>query len=269
MKFWAVNGADIRGNWIHDNRGPGIWADTNNNDFLIERNLIEGNDGSAIFYETSYNAIIRDNTLRRNNLVEGKGFADRGDNFPSAAIYISESGGDARVPARTQQIDIYRNNFENNWSGITLWENADRFCNSPANTSTDVCTLLVDDVSRCRRPGITSAPLLEDCRWKTQRVAIRQNRFSVDPQALGCDSLCARMAIISNYGTSPAWSPYRGDVIQKAITFDQGNRWYDNTYVGPWTFMPLDTDGRVDPARWQGPAYRQDEGSTFSSVGGN
>ena len=47
MKFWSVDGADIRGNWIHDNRGPGMWADTNNNDFLIERNLIEGNDGSA------------------------------------------------------------------------------------------------------------------------------------------------------------------------------------------------------------------------------
>jgi hypothetical protein len=269
MKFWAVNGVDIRRNWIHDNHGPGIWADTNNNDFLIEHNLIEGNDGSAVFYETSYNAIIRNNTLRRNNLLEGKGFADRRDNFPAAAIYVSESGGDPRVPARTDKIDIYRNVFDDNWSGITLWENADRFCNSPANTSTDTCTLLVKDVTRCERPGIASAPLLEDCRWKTQRVAIWRNRFSVNPKAIGCDSLCARMAVISNVGTSPAWSPYKGDVIQKAITYDQGNRWYDNTYLGPWTFMPLDTDSRVDPARWQGPAYRQDQGSTFTPIGDN
>src|SRR4051812_13724965 len=45
MKFWQVNGADVRGNWIHGNPGPGIWADTNNNVFLVEKNLIEGNDG--------------------------------------------------------------------------------------------------------------------------------------------------------------------------------------------------------------------------------
>ena len=60
-KFWAVNGADIRGNWVHDNRGAGLWADTNNNDFLIEDNLIENNDGEAVFYETSYNLILRNN----------------------------------------------------------------------------------------------------------------------------------------------------------------------------------------------------------------
>ena len=266
MKFWAVDGADIRGNWIHANHGPGIWADSNNNDFLIEHNLIEDNDGSAIFYETSYNAIIRDNTLRRNNLVEGKGFADRGDNFPAAAIYVSESGGDPRVPARTDKIDIYRNVFEDNWSGITLWENADRFCNSPANTSTGVCTLLVPHVSQCRQPGIGSVPLLGDCRWKTQRVTIHENHFSVDPKAIGCDSLCARMAIISNFGTSPDWSPYKGDVVQKAITFNQENRWYDNVYVGPWSFMTLDTDGRVGPDGWRGGDYRQDRDSTFTTT---
>ena len=72
MKLWAVNGADIRGNWIHGNHGPGIWADTNNNDVLIEQNVIEDNDDTAIFYETSYNAIIRDNVIRRNNLVGGR-----------------------------------------------------------------------------------------------------------------------------------------------------------------------------------------------------
>ncbi|MGH3432223.1 MAG: right-handed parallel beta-helix repeat-containing protein, partial [Thermocrispum sp.] len=86
-KFWAVDGADIRGNWVHDNRGAGLWADTNNNDFLIEGNVIEDNDGEAIFYETSYNAVIRENTIRRNNWVSGRQFASRGDSFPAATIY--------------------------------------------------------------------------------------------------------------------------------------------------------------------------------------
>ena len=268
MKFWAVDGADIRGNWIHDNHGPGIWADTNNNDFLVEKNLIEGNDGAAVLYETSYNAIIRDNLVRRNNLVEGKGFADRGDSFPAGTVYISESGGDPRVPARTDKIDIYRNVFEDNWSGITLWENADRFCNSAANTSTGSCTLLVSRTSRCSPPAITGAPLLADCRWKTQRVDVHDNRFSVHPAAIGCKDGCARMAVLSNYGTFPAWSPYKGTLVEQAITFDQQNRWHGNTYVGPWTFTPMDAAHRLTPVQWQAAPYRQDAGSTFSSSKG-
>jgi hypothetical protein len=265
MKLWAVNGADIRGNWIHDNHGPGIWADTNNNDVLIEQNLIEDNDDTAIFYETSYNAIIRDNVIRRNNLIGGRQFADRGDDFPEAAIYLSESGGEPRVKARTDLIDIYRNDFEDNWSGVTLWENADRFCNSPANTSTGICTLLVRSVSNCRPPAIKQQPLLGDCRWKTQRVDIHDNRFVFDPAVIkGCKSLCGRMAVISNFGTVPRWSPYKGDTVQRAITVDQENRWYSNSYVGPWTFTTLDPKGRLTADQWRSAPYHQDRGSTFS-----
>jgi hypothetical protein len=116
IKFWVVNRADIRGNWIHDNRGAGLWADTNNNDFLIEYNLIEDNDSEALFYEISYNLVFRDNVVRRNAIVAGKRKADRGDNFPVASVYLSEAGGDARVPARTHLVDIYDNTFEDNWS---------------------------------------------------------------------------------------------------------------------------------------------------------
>lgn len=268
IKFWAVNGADVRNNWVHDNRGTGLWADTNNNDFLIERNLIEDNDGTAIYYETSYNAVIRDNTIRRNNWVEGRGFADRADNFPVATIYVSEAGGEPRIRARTDKIEIYGNVLEDNWSGITLWENADRYCNSPANTSTDSCTLLVPDTARCSQPGISSEPLYSDCRWRTQRVDIHHNRFALDPAAVHCHVTCGRMALLSNFGTYPDWSPYDGDVVQEAITQGQDNRWHDNTYVGPWTFMPFDTSRVLDPVEWQLAPYGQDEGSTFARRAG-
>lgn len=268
MKFWAVNGADVRGNWIHHNRGAGVWADTNNNDFLIEDNLIEDNDGSAIFYETSYNAVIRDNTIRRNNWVSGREFLSRNDNFPAATIYLSESGGEPRIPARTDKIEIYGNVLEDNWSGITLWENADRYCNSPANTSSGKCTRLVPKVTNCTQPHISTPPLFDDCRWKTQRVEIHDNRFAIDHKLVGCTSLCARMAVISNYGTVPEWSPYHRDVVQQNITFRQANRWFDNTYAGPWTFMPFDTGRTLDPSLWQAAPYRQDRGSTFGPAGG-
>ncbi|GAB7184195.1 right-handed parallel beta-helix repeat-containing protein [Kitasatospora sp. Ki12] len=266
VKFWAVDGADIRGNWVHDNRGTGLWADNDNNDFLIENNVLEANDGAALIYETSYNAVIRNNTVRRNNWVEGRRHAADGDDFPHAAVYLSEAGGEPRVPARTDRIEIYRNTLEDNWSGITLWENADRFCNSPANTSTGYCTLLVKDPGRCVKPAIDTPPLYSDCRWKTQRVDIHDNRFALDTSVVKCTVDCGRMAVLSNYGTYPDWSPYMGKRVAEAITLKQDNRWHDNVYRGPWTFVADDPGRPLDSGQWQGTPYRQDTGSTFATT---
>ncbi len=265
IKFWAVNGADVRGNWVHGNHGPGLWADTNNNDFLVENNLFESNEGEGLFYEVSYNLILRNNTFRKNALVSGKEFADRGDNFPEAAVYLSESGGEPRIPARTAKIDISGNTFDNNWSGITAWENADRFCNSPANSSSGDCTRLVPRISSCAAPGIAKAPLIDTCRWKTQNVDIHGNTFSFDPAAIGCtNGLCGRMAVLSNFGTFPSWSPYQGSTVQNAITFRQNDVWRANSYSGPWTFMPFDTSRTLTAAQWQASPYSQDTCSSFT-----
>ncbi|WP_445398582.1 right-handed parallel beta-helix repeat-containing protein [Streptomyces sp. LE64] len=268
VKFWAVDGADVRGNWVHDNRGTGLWADTNNNDFRIEDNLLEANDGAALIYETSYNAVIRKNTIRRNNWVEGRKHAERGDTFPYATVYLSESGGEPRIRARTDKIEIYRNVLEDNWSGITLWENADRFCNSPANTSSGHCTLLVPDPERCAQPAIATAPLYADCRWKTQRVEVHGNRFALDKSVVGCTEKCDRMAVLANYGTYPNWSPYHGERISRAITHEQRNRWYDNVYLGPWEFVAHDPSRVLYFGQWQGTPYQQDTGSTLDTRAG-
>ncbi|MFI1536224.1 right-handed parallel beta-helix repeat-containing protein [Streptomyces anandii] len=265
VKFWAVDGADVRGNWVHGNHGAGLWADTNNNDFRIEDNVLEANDGAALIYEASYNAVVRDNTIRRNNWAEGRRYADRGDSFPFATIYLSESGGEPRIKARTNRIDIYGNVLEDNWSGITLWENADRFCNSPANTSSGDCTLLVKRSARCARPAITTAPLYADCRWKTQRVDIHDNRFVLDESVVKCTVKCDRMAVLANYGTYPDWSPYQGDRVAEAITLKQQNRWHDNAYVGPWKFVVHDPSRVLDFTQWQSAPYRQDAGSTLDA----
>lgn len=264
IKFWSVDGADVRGNWVHDNRGPGLWADTNNNDFLIEGNVIEDNDSEAVFYETSYNLVLRDNLIRHNTIVSGRTFAQDSDDFPVAAVYLSESGGEPRVPARTDRIEISGNRFEGNWSGITLWENADRFCNSAANTSTGTCTRLVPDVTACAQPAIATEPLYSDCRWKTQRVDIHDNTFIADPSVTGCaPGYTDRMAVLSNFGTYPDWSPYMGDAVQQAIVADQDLRWFDNTYIGAWTFLVGSVGRVVSPAEWQAMPNGQDGGSTF------
>ncbi|MDI5978169.1 right-handed parallel beta-helix repeat-containing protein [Amycolatopsis magusensis] len=265
-KFWAVDGADIIGNWVHHNHGVGLWADTNNNDFLVEGNLIEDNGSEGLFYEISYNLELVGNTFRRNALVQGRNRAAKGDNFPVASVYISESGGEPRLPARTDGIVIRGNMFSENWSGITLWENADRFCNSPANTSTLSCTALVSPTSDCSAPAIASEPLYGDCRWKTQRVSVFDNTFEFDSTLEGCLGLCGRMAVLSNYGTFPAWSPYKAAVISEAVTFEQDNRWYDNKYYGPWSFVAHDTSRQLTAAQWRAAPYSQDTCSVFGAM---
>jgi hypothetical protein len=77
--------------------------------------------------------------------------------------------------------------------------------------------------------------------------------------------MCGRNAIFSNYGTYPSWSPYKGDVITKAIAFNQGNVFGNNTYVGPWAFMPVDTGHQLSPSAWKAAPYNQDAGSTSTA----
>ena len=155
--------------------------------------------------------------------------------------------------------------FDNNWSGITAWENADRFCNTPANSSSGDCTRLVPKVPTCSTPSISKAPLVDTCRWKTQNVDVHNNSFSFDPKVIGCtNGMCGRMALLSNYGTFPSWSPYQGDVVQNAITFKQTNSWHGNTYTGPWKFMPFDTSHALTSTQWAAAPYGQDAGSSFS-----
>ncbi len=266
-KFWAVDGAIVTNNWVHHNRSVGLWADTNNKGFRFEGNYINDNDAEGIFYEISYNAVIRNNTLIRNALVKGRAFAARGSNFPVGAIYLSESGGDHRVNGGVYaKFRITGNYFENNWSGVVLWENADRFCNSPANTSGGYCTEGgAASIAACVEGIIAAEPFYSDCRWKTQNVVVADNDFHLDRAAIGCSTRtgsCGVQALFANWGTYPAWSPYTGRAVQDAITFKQNNRFRNNRYVGNWRFTAYETGKRLTFSEWQAAPYFQDAGST-------
>jgi hypothetical protein len=202
--------------------------------------------------------------LVRNALGKGGEFAARSDNFPVAAVYVSESGGDSRVPG-TPTLEIAGNYFEDNWSGVTLWEDADRYCGSPNNANT-YCTLVSSSatITTCVQPGIASAPLYDDCRWKTQNVSVKDNEFHLDPANIGCsNSYCARQAMISNTG-SVSGSPYTGTVVEDAVTLHQNNHFANNRYFGPWRFMAHDTGVELDFSAWQAASYGQDVGSTLT-----
>jgi hypothetical protein len=240
VKFWAVKGATVTNNWVHDNHSVGLWADTNNYGLDFEHNYISNNDANGLFYEISYNAKITYNTFIGNALVAGP----QNTNFPIGAVYISESGGDSRIDGGAYStFEIAHNSFRDNWSGVVLWENADRFCGSPANTSSSYCTLVNSSVvklSTCAQGTINSEPYFSDCRWKTQNVSVHDNSFSLTPANVpGCTSasMCGFNAMFSNWGTYPPWSPYQGPIVQNAIASTQNNHFVGNSYDGPWRMM--------------------------------
>jgi hypothetical protein len=269
-KFWQTADGQFEDNWVHDNYSVGVWWDANNTGFDIQGNYISGNYGNGLIYETSYNALIKNNTFVRNAIGAGAS----GPGFPDSAIYISESGSDHRVPGDYgDSFQITGNIFLDNWGGVVLWENSNRYCNSPVNTSTGTCTLVdpsLITINSCNSKNIGQEPYYSDCRWKTQNVSVTGNVFDFTPSDLGSSctaaNLCGFQGIFSEYGTYPAWSPYQGTAVGKHIAYDQNNRFSANAYKGPWMFMAGQQGNVVNSSQWRGSPYNQDAGSTFDAA---
>jgi hypothetical protein len=260
-KFWNVNGASVENNWVHGNHNVGLWADTNNRGFDISGNYFSNNYAEALIYEISYNAQIEGNLFVRNAI--GAGPSSPG--FPTPAIYISESGSDSRVATSyNTSFQIRRNVFINNWSGVILWENSNRFCGSPDNSSSGACTLVdpaVANIRTCTKSALQHATSRQSpdyydlCRWKTQDVDVDANRFSFDPAAAGARCTpargCGYVGVFSEYGSDPSWSPFHGTAVEDHITFRQGNHFTGNVYNGPWKFMALADGQTVSWSAWR------------------
>src|SRR3984957_6654264 len=269
-KFWDVDDAVITNNWIDGNHSVGLWADTDNRGFEIANNHISGNYAYGLIYEISSNAEITGNTFSKNGI--GAGPSNAG--FPTSAIYISESGGDSRVPGRySGKLEIADNTFVNNWGGVILWENSNRFCNSPANTSGGYCTLVDPGrvtLSSCNSSDIEKEPYYADCRWKTQNVSVDHNVFDFAPASVGANCTaateCGFQGVFSEYGTYPDWSPYQGPIVEKHITYDQGNRFFDNDYNGPWQFMVYQKGNVVSWQSWNSAPHILAKGSVVAGL---
>jgi hypothetical protein len=272
-KFWNVINAAVTSNWINDNKSVGLWADTDNAGFAFTGNYISGSQGAGLMYEISYNAVIEYNTFNHDGVADGA--ASPG--FPTSAIYISESGNDSRVNSnyRSAPLLIARNIFVNNWSGVILWENSNRFCASPDNSSTGYCTMVNPKATlkACGDPAtIKTQPYLADCRWKTQHALVEFNKFSLSPSAIGkaCTATrnCGYNGVFSEYGSDPSWSPYLADVVPTSIAFHQDNRFYGNTYTGPWCFMGWQLGTSVSFTQWRAAASeaKQQFGQDVNSV---
>ena len=65
-KFWATTNLVVKSNYVHDNKGPGLWTDNNNVGTLYDGNTVINNLDEGIKHEVSYSAIIRNNTVKGN-----------------------------------------------------------------------------------------------------------------------------------------------------------------------------------------------------------
>ncbi|SHJ44366.1 Right handed beta helix region [Bradyrhizobium lablabi] len=70
VKLAVSEGVVLRGNYVHDNRGAGLWCDIECRDVLYEDNIAEHNHGAGIFHEISFSAVIHNNIVRHNGSAE-------------------------------------------------------------------------------------------------------------------------------------------------------------------------------------------------------
>lgn len=88
-----------RNNYVHDNYGQGLWSDGNLIQVTYEDNRIEDNGGAGIMHEISWDAVIRNNTLKNNLTLSGAGQSC----YQGAEILISNS----------RYVAVYGNTIEN------------------------------------------------------------------------------------------------------------------------------------------------------------
>jgi hypothetical protein len=298
FKLWLTDGVTIKDNYIHNNWGPGGWADTDNANTTYTGNTITDNDGEAIIEEISYNFSITDNYIAGNTWVGGVSNPD----FPPPAIYISESGSNTAsggVPAcpeascgdqssyPTQSV-ISGNTLVNNGGNFLLWQDSNRFCGDGYDS---VCTLVNGGsagpftLSGCKANlpsasinpatyvgNLTGSPRRDwwdGCLWKTENVSITRNVIDFDPAKItDCNKTdwpaCGAGGIFSEYGST---APYKTPLLLTQLAFFQHDSWSDNTYNGPSTFYAWNQgngDNPVSWAEWTGSVSKGDKCSSPS-----
>ena len=281
FKLWRTDGVTIKDNYIHNNWGPGGWADTDNANTTYTGNAITDNDGEAIIEEISYNFSITDNYIAGNAWVGGVSNPD----FPPPAIYVSESGSDTAfggVPACPEascagqrsysaQSVISRNTLVDNGGNFFLWQDSNRFCSDGYDS---VCTLVDGGsagpftLSGCKanlpsaaihpttyagkQTGSPRQDWWDGCLWKTENVKITHNVIDFDPAKIAyCNKTdwpaCGAGGIFSEYGSVV---PFKTPLFLTQLTFFQHNSWTGNTYNGPSTFYVWNQGNRDNPVSW-------------------
>lgn len=273
MKLWQTTGSVVRGNVVADNHGVGIWLDNNNADATIADNIVSGNDREGIMVETSYNTAVTGNQVTGNAVVNAR---SRGDNFPVAGIFISNSGGSSALPG-TPAITVSGNRLVDNWSGVVVFWDADRYCSSASDSSVGHCTLGGPSVDECA--DNVSAPtsvdgLIAECHWQASAVRVTDNDFVMSTAMTdSCAGRCGRNGLIASSAPAtttvrrtsgqltPVSNPLTPTWARDRVADPAVNRFWGNRYVGAWRFDLRTSSQPTNAAAWRA------AGQDASSVG--
>jgi Right handed beta helix region len=287
-KFWQNGNVTVTRNYFHDNIGsPGVWMDTNNAGFLVQDNYFYNNGREGLMYEISYNARIIHNTFVHNGISDG---LEPEADFPTGAIYISESGGNSSVPSRyAGELNIQSNIFVNNSSGVVLYQNSNRYSGDGQDPGTltpppgvDLNTW-INTAAKKNCPAhlseTTPVNYHSFCQWRTQNVTVQDNQFAFNPSDKVYRGKCSRSTNCGQnalFATSSVTSAYPGFTVCNAISNAQNNHFSDNAYTGPWTFIYFNQGDEATWTQWtsglanvegSGNGFgTQDAGSTFNSA---
>ena len=97
-KIMGTNNLLFQSNYVHDNLGMGLWADTDNIYTTYEDNTFVNNENGGLMHEVSYNAVIKNNTFVGNcphQLVWMESAQILVQNSPNVEVF----GNNVTVPA--------------------------------------------------------------------------------------------------------------------------------------------------------------------------
>lgn len=103
FKFVYTRWLVVRNNFSHHNSGAGMWTDLNNIYSTYDGNRVEDNTHVGIFHEISYDAVIKNNIVKRN------GFGKQ-----------SWVWGPGILVAASPNTEVFGNTVEGNYNGITV-----------------------------------------------------------------------------------------------------------------------------------------------------
>ena len=127
-KFVNTANLVVRGNYVHDNHGHGLWTDGVEAGTLYEGNTVTNNYGSGIFHEISLNAVIRNNRVEGNASRTSMGGIKIANSVGVEVTgnHVANNGGgivggqDDRGGILLKDLNVHDNviSFSRGWSGV-------------------------------------------------------------------------------------------------------------------------------------------------------
>lgn len=136
-KASGTSGLTFKSNYVDDNGGPGLWADTNNIYTTFDGNTITNNWGPGIDEEDSYNATIINNTVTDNGMPSSPGGGNRQGWAWDAGIQLRETGS----LSASSPLVISGNTVANNYNGISLIQSPRSGCPGDGAGQYGPCTV--------------------------------------------------------------------------------------------------------------------------------